>query len=92
MKIGKHKEAINDYEKLLEVQPTNTSVRNQLAWLLATSSDNRLRDGEKAIKLILSIKKFHYVKKPLALDILAAAYAENGEYSKAIETQEKTIS
>jgi tetratricopeptide (TPR) repeat protein len=51
LNIGKHAEAIADFNKAIELQPENSGILNNLAWVLATTPDDKLRDAERSIKL-----------------------------------------
>ena len=68
----------------------HASAQNALAWLLATSVDDNIRDGQLAIQYALGAvenrKDFGFV------DTLADAYAEAGQFEKAVETQKEVIS
>lgn len=87
--INEYKKAIQDYKKVLELETKDLSVYNKLAWIYATASDHSYRDGEKAVKYA---KKARSVKEECwVLDTLAAAYAQNGEFSKAVDTEQKAI-
>jgi serine/threonine protein kinase len=64
-----------------------SSEQNELAWLLATSVDPKLRNGAKAVSLAEMAVSTTQRARPDYLDTLAAAYAENGEFAKAADTQ-----
>lgn len=87
--MGEYSRAIADYSRALEINPNNVTVYNNLAWLLATCSDVKYRDGIKAVQMAQKAveMKEHYS----TLDTLAAAYAEAGKFKDAISTQEKAI-
>ena len=51
LNIGRQAEAIADYEKALKLQPKDEGILNNLAWILATSPDAKLRNGPRAIEL-----------------------------------------
>lgn len=62
---------------------------NRAAWILATSTDVRVRDGAEAIRLAeFSLKS---KTSSAALSVLAAAHAEAGEYHKAVFAIERAI-
>jgi tetratricopeptide (TPR) repeat protein len=57
-----------------------------LAWLLATSPDERVRDGRQAVAVAERAAHLSDYENPIALDTLAAAYAEAGRFDNAITT------
>jgi tetratricopeptide (TPR) repeat protein len=50
-KLGQPDKAISDYETVLKLSPAHAGAHNYLAWLLATSSDAKLRDPDRAVEL-----------------------------------------
>jgi len=83
---GNPTEAIQHYQKALELAPKSISTLTNLAWLLATSQDASLRNGAKAIELATQADGLVGGTNTLVLRTLAAAYAENGEFTNAIRT------
>ena len=61
------------------------------AWLLSTSPNANLRDGQTAIDLAKKAAALSKRKDPRILDILAAAYAETTNFSKAISAEKDAI-
>ncbi len=88
---GKHQDARTDYEAALKLQPKNSTVLNNLAWLLATSTFDELRNGAKAIELATEACVITEYKQAHVLSTLAAAYAETGDFDKAVEWSTKSI-
>jgi protein O-mannosyl-transferase len=82
---GQSAEAIQHYEKALEISPQSVSALNNLAWLLATSSNAPLRNGARAIQLARQADQRSQGNNALVLRTLAAGYAEVGQFGKAIE-------
>jgi protein O-mannosyl-transferase len=82
---GRSAEAIQHYEKALENSPQSISALNNLAWLLATSSNESLRNGARAIQLARHADELSGGANALVLRTLAAGYAEAGQFGKAIE-------
>ncbi len=89
--IGKQAEAIADYEKALKLQPDDTGVLNNLAWVLATSPDETLRDGKRAIELAVKACELTEYKEAHILSTLAAGYAETGDFDTAIKWSQKAV-
>jgi tetratricopeptide (TPR) repeat protein len=83
---GNPAEAIQHYQKALELAPRSIPTLTNLAWLLATSQDASVRNGRKAIELAGRADQLIGGTNTLVLRTLAAAYAENGEFAKAIRT------
>lgn len=65
---------------------------NERAWLFATSPLKELRHGDQALQDALEACALTDEKESGLIDTLAAAYAEKGNYSKAIATQKQALS
>lgn len=91
LNIGKHAEAIADFEKAVSIQPEDTSILNNLAWVLATSPEDDLRDGKRAIELATKACELTEFKTPHILSTLAATYAETGDFETAIKWSQKSV-
>jgi tetratricopeptide (TPR) repeat protein len=89
--IGKQSEAIADYEKAIKIQGKDSSVLNNLAWVLSTSPEEKLRDGKRAIELATLACEVTEYKAPHILSTLAAAYAESGQWEEAIKWSKKAV-
>jgi Flp pilus assembly protein TadD len=91
--IGRANDAIAHYRKALEISPENVAALSNLAWLLATSSDPSLRNGSEAVRLAerADSATSSSDKHPAVLRILAAAYAEAGQFAEAKETAQRAL-
>ncbi|MEN6498813.1 MAG: tetratricopeptide repeat protein [Thermoguttaceae bacterium] len=89
--VGKQAEAIADYETALKVRPDDSGVLNNLAWVLATSPDEKLRDGKRSIELATKACKLTDYKQAHILSTLAAGYAETGDFATAIKWSQKAV-
>jgi Flp pilus assembly protein TadD len=91
LNTGRHAEAIANFEKALKLEPKDDGVLNNLAWVLATSPDDKLRDGHRAIQLATDACKLTEYKVPHILSTLAAAYAESGDFANAVKWSTKAV-
>ena len=90
-KRGEFEAAIAQFQRVLELDPRHVTAHNNLAWLLATCPESSLRDGKKAVELAQQAVQLSGVNSPEILDTLAAAYAEAGQFPKAIETARQAL-
>ncbi|MBA4717192.1 MAG: ASPIC/UnbV domain-containing protein [Verrucomicrobiales bacterium] len=84
--------AIDHYRKGLVIDPSNNAARNNLAWILATSASQDLRNAEEALIVATKLNTDTGNKVPQVLDTLAAAQAANGQFTKAAKSAEIAIS
>jgi spermidine synthase len=59
---------------------------NNLAWILASTSDQNVRNGPEAVKLAERACDLTQRREPILLGTLAAAYAAAGRFGEAVET------
>jgi tetratricopeptide (TPR) repeat protein len=88
---GKQAEAIAGYEQALKVDPKDSGVLNNLAWVLATSPDDKLRNGARAVELAKEACELTEYKQAHILSTLAAGYAESGDFDTAINWSTKAV-
>ena len=91
LNVGRQAEAVADYEKILKAQPEDDSILNNLAWVLATSPNEKLRDGKRAIELARKACELTEYKKPHIISTLAAGYAETGDFENAVKWSRKAV-
>ena len=84
-------QAIPQYQKALQLKPADPAIQNTLAWLLATAPEASLRDGGKAVELARQANLETGGENPLVLRTLAAACAEAGRFSEAVETAQHAL-
>jgi len=89
--IGDHAAALADLEKALTLQPEDSGVLNNLAWLLATSPDDAIRDGKRAIELATKACEVTEWKQPHIVSTLAAGYAESGDFDSARKYSQRAV-
>jgi len=81
--------ALEHYLTALKLKPEAPEILNNLAWLLATSRNNKLRDGNRAIQYGRQACELTQNGNPACLGTLAAAYAEAGKFDDAIATAQQ---
>ncbi len=86
----RYADAVREYRAVMAAIPS-PAVLNNLAWLLATASDDTIRDGEEAVRLAEKACEVTSRKAPRILGTLAAAYAEQGNFSQAVESAQQAI-
>jgi protein O-mannosyl-transferase len=90
---GRVQDAMGEYTTALRISPENLAALSNLAWLLATSADPSLRNGSEAVRLAerADAASSRSDKHPTVLRILAAAYAEAGQFAEARETAQHAL-
>ncbi len=68
-----------------------SEMRNAVAWFRATWPDDRLRNGAQAVSDARRACELTSWKSAAALDTLAAAEAESGNFSEAVKHQEQAL-
>ena len=104
LSVGDHTSAIEDYEAAIaamgnlekvdsdEAQRSEAAgIYNNMAWVLATSPVDSVRDGKRALDYAEKAAELSDFEEAHILSTLAAAYAENGNFEKAIEWSSKAV-
>jgi tetratricopeptide (TPR) repeat protein len=71
--------------------PDSPGMLDELAWLLATYPDSNARDGAEAVRLAARACELTDRRVPAFLGTLAAAYAEAGDFPRAVATGEEAL-
>ena len=88
---GDHRQAVEQFRVVLLAKPNLTEPLNNLAWLLATCSDDAVRNGDEAVRHAERACQLTEFQQTTFISTLAAAYAEAGRYSEAITTVETAV-
>ncbi len=88
---GRLREAVLMYRQALSVRPRWPEAASELAWILATSVERELRAGAEAIGLAKAACVQMQTPSAAALDALAAAHAEVGEFQDAVNAAELAL-
>ena len=83
--------ALRDIQAAMANEAKVPGLHMNLARVLATAPDAKLRDGKLAIESAKKALDMIKYRDGRFLDTLAAAYAEAGEFDKAVETQQKAF-
>jgi len=88
---GRVEEAIAHFQQAVQIEPAEPAAQNNLAWLLATCPQASLRNGSKAVELARQANALTGGENPVILHTLAAALAEAGQFSEAVETAQHAL-
>jgi len=91
LESGTPSEAVHHLNRALENEPDSVEVLRDLGWILATHNDPQIRDGTQALRLAEKACELTGHKDPRSLEVLAAAYAEVGDFQKAADTVEEAM-
>jgi tetratricopeptide (TPR) repeat protein len=83
--------ALPDIDLAMKNEGKVPGLHMNLARVLATAPDAKLRDGKRALEEAKKAVEMIKYRDGRFLDTLAAAYAEVGEFDKAVEAQQKAI-
>ena len=75
----------------LKTSPDDPNVLNDLAWTLATTPVDSLRNGREAVRLAERAVKLTRGQEAGALDTLGVAYAESGSFRRAAEYTQQAL-
>ncbi|MGH7995603.1 MAG: S41 family peptidase, partial [Opitutaceae bacterium] len=90
-RLGDYSDSVVDVYGAVHMKPQSAEYRNSLAWFLAVCPDPNIRVGSQALRDATDACEWTQGRDASYLDTLAAAYAETGDFAKAIETQAKAV-
>ncbi len=90
-RLGRKADALTDFKTAINLSKTDPTCRAGAAWVYATSSDPQIRNGANSVALATEAAKLTLWKDDTVLDVLAAGYAESGDFSNAQKWEEKAI-
>ena len=90
MKRGAARSAVGQFQEVLGIDPDQPNALNNLAWLLATSPDKQIREGQQAVRLAQRAVSLTNRREATVLATLASAYAEVGRFALQLPTATPT--
>jgi tetratricopeptide (TPR) repeat protein len=84
-------DAVGHYRAAVTLRRDWPPVLTELAWLVATHPDRRVRDPDQAVRLAERAVSLTNRRDPVALDVLAAAYAAADRFDEAVSTAQAAI-
>lgn len=91
LQAGKLGEAVAEYRQVVSAKPDQPETLSNLAWLLATSPDNTVRNGTDAVRFAEQACRLTGYQRAQMVGALAAAYAEAGRFTDAIAAAQKAV-
>ncbi len=88
---GKLDEAVSHFRQALQARPNWIGPLNDMAQILATHPDPRMRDSGEAIALAERAAKLTRYQNVTILNTLAASYASAGQFDQAMTTAQKAL-
>jgi len=91
LNLGRAQDALNHLERAIVTDADPIVPLRRAAWVLATSSNAALRNGARAVQHAERALALGARPDVVSLSILAAAYAEHGDFDKALATIRQAI-
>lgn len=88
---GQYREAVDHLETAVRLNTEFWFARAQWAWLLATCPSNEVRNGRLALQVAEPLLEIGQGSSPRSLDIMAACYAETGDFVNAIRLEQEAV-
>jgi tetratricopeptide (TPR) repeat protein len=83
--------ALLDYIEALSRAPKSADTHSNLAWFFATAADPKFRNPKRSLKLATEACRLPGWRNWKALNALAAAHAETGDFALAVAWQAKAL-
>jgi Flp pilus assembly protein TadD len=86
---GRTVDALAEWRAAIDLRPNDPALLEKASWVLSTSPDPAIRNGDEAMALAVRAMQLSKRKDARVLDTLAAAYAEKGDfdYAESVERE-----
>ncbi|MEK6643088.1 MAG: tetratricopeptide repeat protein [Planctomycetota bacterium] len=91
MATGRIAEALTAWRDALRIDPGMLEPLTDLAWVLATTPDDKTRNGTDALLLASRANQLSGGNVAVVLDVLAAAQAESGAFPESADSERRAI-
>lgn len=89
---GDYAEAGEHYKEVLQIEGDSRDLLDTMAWLYAVCDDDSIRNGAVAVEYARRAGQLAGGKtNARSLDVLAAAYAADGDFAKASQTAQEAL-
>ncbi len=90
-RVERDAEALEQWRAALKNDPKNVNYCAMIAGLLASSPQDAVRNKSEALQAARQVLQLAGPNDPVALDLLAAAQAEAGNFSEAVRNEQSAI-
>jgi tetratricopeptide (TPR) repeat protein len=87
-----YSKALEDVNEVVRRDPNDIVAHRRRAYIRAAAPDRALRDGKQAVADARRAGELSQWKQAETISVLAAAYAELGDFPKAVELETKALS
>lgn len=88
---GHLSDTVREWRETLRLQPDKVGTQLSLAWVLATAPESTVRDARGALDLARQAFRASADRSLMAFRVLAAAFAESGQFSSAIQVAREGV-
>ena len=88
---GEDAQGVHHLGRAWELKPGLIPAGQGLAWVLATTRDDALRDAERAVRVVEECLAASPLRSPGLLETAAAAYAAAGRFPEAVRAQRAAV-
>lgn len=87
----RHEDAVHTLKAAIQYVPGSVAFAHTLAKILSTCTEDHVRNGSEALQYANKAMELTGNKHPVILGTLTFAYAESGDFEKAIEIVDQAI-